>query len=186
MIIKPENSTSKCGILNKIYHMKNASLLYFIPENAYASCHENHVQTLVDCNVDSDWPSAKGKKYFTINLYQHIIKPSTITITRRNNFAYPAAGVLEGMYLDKWREICNLKFSFSSPSQTITRTCRSNKFYNNFRLRQTSGNDDSYLEIHSFDVFGEFLHVSEYLTARIKRCTRYSFILFSFVMITAF
>ena len=88
MILKPQNSSSKCGILNEFYHSKNSKLLYFIPENAHSEPYYNRIQTVIDCTVDSDWPSSKGNRYFTINLLQHIIKPSHVSVTRRNNFIY--------------------------------------------------------------------------------------------------
>ena len=173
MKLFPEGSGSKCGLLNNLVSKSNKEFLYNIPENTISG----NIQTLIDCQVDSDWASRRGTPYFTMYLHQNLIKISNVSITRRNNYAYPNISSIEGYEKDRWVKVCNLSVAFNSKRETRVYPCKSNKYFSLFRLSQqrSSGSYD-YLEI---DLFGELIHYSEYRRVSFRKCSRTNIFLIS-------
>lgn len=168
MKLFPDSSSTKCGLLNTLVKKSNKADLYLIPENTIAG----NIQTLIDCTVNSNWASGHGSPYFTIFLNQSLIKISNVSLTRRNSDCYPNNASIEGNNKGDWIQICNLGISFSSSSETRVYSCASRTYYSSIRLKQyTSSGGYDYLEIHSFDVFGEMINSSEKRQICTKGCT---------------
>ena len=172
MKILPSSETDKCGLLNVLYNNPNKQYLYNITENAHSDAYIENVQKVIDCKTNAGWPSSVSNPYFEITLYQLAIKPSHISLTRRNDYNYPAGAVLQGFYHSKWEDICATSITFTTVNEVALRRCKSYKFYTAFRYKQTLNSGSlQYIEFHSFDIFGEMQYFDQ-----IKNCThnRYS------------
>lgn len=176
MKLLPSSSTDRCGLLNGLYNDENKDLLYNIPENAISVGFYGTIQSLINCNVDSQWPSNVSTPYFEIKLYQVAIKPRYLSIGRRVNCAYPAQAVLEAFYNSKWNSVCNVdSINFDSTS-TVIRNCKSDSFYSHFRFRQIKNSHAcEYIELGSFDIFGDILYINEINKQTLKSCGRKTF-----------
>ena len=167
MRITPNSDSDKCGLLNSLFNDPNKNYLYNIPENAYASTWNGTIQNLIDCKTSANWPSSESEPYFQINLFQLAIKPEKISVTRRNTCSYPAEAVLEGLYRSKWEEVCQTSITYKSSGEVVVRKCKSNRYYTAFRYRQTKNSYTcKYIELHSFDIFGEMNYFD-----LIRKCT---------------
>jgi hypothetical protein len=175
MIILPNSTTARCGLLNNLFHDVNKENLYYIPENSHSSSHNGAIQKVTNCKTYADWPSSESDPYFTIKLFQVAIKPSSITLTRRRNVGYPKITVLEGFSHSEWNQICTSSFSFSSHREVSVKTCESNKFYTEFRFRQIKNRGNlKYIEFDSFDIFGELKYIDELNINTCKHCSQFT------------
>ena len=187
MKILPKSATDRCGLLNNLYHKPNHDQLYYIPENAYNSQWDGFIQKVINCENYSDWASKQGQAYFIIKLYTLYIKPSNISLTRRYTHNYPTSVVLEGLKASQWKEICPASFSFTGNREVSVKPCKSNDFFQQFRLRQTGNSDGlTYLEFDSFDIFGRLRINKETIDPCIKQSAMIKiFIIMSLMIIVS-
>ena len=173
MKILPNSDSDRCGLLNALFNNPNKSYLYNIPENAYESYWNGHIQNVIDCKTNANWPSAKSKPYFQIDLFQVAIKPQKISLTRRRSDSYPAEAVLEGLYHSNWEEICQTSITFTTDNEVAIRECKSNRYFTSFRYRQTKNSgSQTYIEAHSFDIFGEMRYFDDIRKNSNNQCLR--------------
>ena len=183
MKILPSSEKDRCGLLNTLFNDKDKKYLYNIPENANSGDYSGRVQNVINCKNYANWPSSSSKPYFEITLSQLAIKPYKITLTRRNNYQYPASAVLEGFYHSKWEQICPTSITFTTANEVAIRTCKSNKYYTAFRYNQTKNSASiRYIEFHSFDIFGEMYYFDQIKNCSNNVCRR-RYISFVFVII---
>ena len=171
MKILPNSSNDRCGLLNSLFHNESKTSLYEIPENAYDSYHSGRIQNVINCETYANWASNPNAPYFTIQLFQVAIKPNSVVLTRRNNVGYPKVAVLEGYRYSQWTEICRVSFSFSESREVSIKQCRSSNYFTQFRFRQIENSGSiTYIELDSFDIFGELIYIYDFKKASARNC----------------
>ena len=161
MKLLPDSLSSKCGLLNYLTNINTTRKSIFIPENAQNGFLDR-IQTLANCEKDSDWPSSNNDPSVTFQLYNYHIRPLFISLTRRWNFSYPERGVLQGLEYNGWVNICRFDSISIDSDQTRVYECRSNNInsYSTLRFMEIKRENQSlkYLELNSFDIFGKMIY----------------------------
>ena len=109
-----------------------------------------------------------------------MIKPSFISLTKRNTAAYPKEVVLQGLEFDDWKEICHIPNIVLNDYETRVFRCSSKNFYSAFKLKQIRFSTSiKYLELDSFDIFGA---MNDFPTCSRGQYYFHSFLFYLFVL----
>ena len=181
MILRPSNSKSICGILNKLNNFQNNEKYIRVIDNDYNNdVYKGTTKTVINCSYVSEWASSNGNAYLEVQLFKHRIRPTHVSLKRRTDCSYATKASLYGLDVVGWQKICSVDIYYESGNDTNVKECVSSRYFSDFRIAQDENSDGyKYMELSNFDIFGYYS--SESYCERTSRITRYFNSLISFL-----